>query len=157
MSASSAMATAARSVWMRFLGSSVNVKVVKYCIRMVVRALLMHSVVAVPSKTSHACASLATKMLVELDSTALVSNCNNYIFCYGDSQMLRKLHTLPFQISMSVSLGLTFVMRMPSVWILMEALTAHVTKGSLAMEQFAVSTMWCLGFQQIICCDFVLL
>ena len=100
---------------MRFLGSTVNVKVVKYYMLMAVHALLMHSVVAVPSKTSHACASLATKMLVELDSTALVSNCNNCIFCYDDSQVLRKLHTLPFQISMSVSLGITFVMRMPSV------------------------------------------
>ena len=123
---------------MRFLGSTVNVKVAKYCIRMVVHVLPMHSAVAIPSKTSRACASLATKMLVELDSTALVSNytlhlcilqqklmvCKCSVNCYLawikysamlTHKLLIKLCVFPFQISMSVSLGLTFVMRMPSV------------------------------------------
>ena len=114
-----------------------NVKVAKYCIRMVVHVLPMHSAVAIPSKTSRACASLATKMLVELDSTALVSNytlhlcilqqnlmvCKCSVNCYFawmysamlTHKLLIKLCVFPFQISMSVSLGLTFVMRMPSV------------------------------------------
>ena len=157
MSASSAMATAARSVWTRFLGSTVNVKVAKLYTQMDSLVLQMHSAVVVLLRTSHAHASLVTKIQTALDSTALVSNWNtvslhstrHLIVCKCSKQTSLGLRwwelccMLPLQISMSVSLQVMFVMIMPSVWTLMEALAVLVTRGSLAMELTVVSSVLC--------------